>query len=249
MSRRPALAARLAGLLRGLASVWLRQREQRHPKAVYEQTIAERRGQYRELKEAVAGILYLRNKLEAELAGRRHELARCEDDLRRAVRRHDDTSGLALVRHKQVIQEELERLEAEWRGLHGEAEEAKTNLLRFRDEIRALEREKGRTLASLASARARRRVQEALEGLSVDADMRALEGIREHTAHLATQGALDRELGENEAGLPGSLRAIRLEAREEAARAELEALKRELGDRSLPARAAPRPAAVSALGR
>ncbi|MDX1650165.1 MAG: PspA/IM30 family protein [Myxococcota bacterium] len=248
MSQRPGLAARFVGLLRGLATGWMRERESRNPKAVYEHAIAERVKQYRELKEAVAGILYLRNKLEGELADRRRELARTDDDLRRAVRRGDDDTGLALVRHKHLVREDLERAESEWRSLRGEAEEAKANLLRFRDEIRALEREKGRILASLANARARRRVQEALEGLSVDADMRALEGVREHAAQLATQGQLDRELGDAAEGLPGRLREIRLEAREEAARAELDALKRELGGRTLPAAAAPR-VAVPAAGR
>lgn len=248
MSQRPGLVARFVGLLRGLATGWMREREERNPRAVYEHAIGERVRQYRELKEAVAGILYLRNKLEGELAARRRELARTEDDLRRAVRRGDDDTGLALVRHKQLVQEDLARAEAEWRGLRGEAEEAKANLLRFRDEIRALEREKGRTLASLANARARRRVQEALEGLSVDADMRALEGVREHVARLATQGELDRELGDAE-GLPRRLREIRLEAREEAARAELDALKHELGGRTLPAQSTRPVSAVPAAGR
>lgn len=251
MSERPGLLARFFGLLRGAATGWMRTREERNPKAVYEHAIGERVRQYRELKEAVAGILYLRNKLEAELAERRRELARTEDDLRRAVRRGDDETSLALVRHKQLVQEDLQRAEGEWRGLKSEAEEAKANLLRFRDEIRALEREKGRTLASLANARARRRVHEALEGLSVDADMRALEGVREHAARLSTQSQLDRELGDDATeGLPGRLREIRLEAREEAARAELDALKRELGGRTLPAEATRGArAAVPAAGR
>jgi len=248
MSQRPGLLARVVGLVRGLATGWVRERESRNPKAVYEHALAERRGQYRELKEATAGILYLRNRLQGELAERRRELARTQDDLRRAVGRGDDETGLALVRHKQLVQEDLARAEGEWRGLCREADEAKGNLLRFRDEIRALEREKGRTLASLANARARRRVQEALEGLSVDADMRALEDVREHVARLGTQGELDRELGDALQGLPRRLREIRLEAREESARAELDALKRELGPRSLAARSSA-PVSVSFAGR
>ena len=46
---------------------WMRDREEDNPRAVYENAIQERVTQYRELKEAVAGILYMRNKLEAEL--------------------------------------------------------------------------------------------------------------------------------------------------------------------------------------
>jgi phage shock protein A len=222
----------LIGLLRGRFAGWLRGREEQHPGAVYENAIAERVEQYRELKEAVAGILYMRNKLEAELDERRVELARTLEDLRRAVARSDDDVALALVTRKQALVEDLEHAERELAGVRGEAEEAKTNLLRFREEIRTLEREKGRTLASLANARARRRIQEALAGFSVDADMRALDAVREHAARLASEGVLDRELATAD-GLDGRLRAIREESRREAAQRELAELKRRLAPKTL----------------
>jgi phage shock protein A len=232
-TRRPGLFPRLIGLLRGRFAGWLRGREEQHPGAVYENAIAERVAQYRELKEAVAGILYMRNKLEAELDERRVELARTLEDLRRAVARSDDEVALALVTRKQALVEDLEHAERELAGVRGEAEEAKTNLLRFREEIRTLEREKGRTLASLANARARRRIQEALAGFSVDADMRALDSVREHVARLASEGVLDRELAGADDGLDGRLRAIRDESRREAAQRELAELKRRLAPKTL----------------
>jgi phage shock protein A len=235
-TRRPGLLARLAGLLRGSFAGWLRSREEHNPRAVYENAIAERVVQYRELKAAVAGILYMRNKLAAELDERRIELARTLEDVRRAVARGDDELALTLVTRKQSLLAELEHAERELEGLRGEAEEAKTNLLRFRDEIRALEHEKGRTLASLANARARRRIQEALAGLSVDADMRALEAVREHTARLASEGLLDAELA-GESALDGRLRRVRDESRRDAARMELAELKRQQTARSLPGEA------------
>jgi phage shock protein A len=236
-TRRPGLVARLAGLLRGSFAGWLRSREESNPRAVYENAIAERASQYRELKYAVAGILYMRNKLEAELDERRLELARTLEDLRRAVDRGDDPLALALVARKQDLLADLEHADRELASLRQEAEEAKTNLLRFRDEIRALEHEKGRTLASLANARARRRIQEALAGLSVDADMRALEAVREHAARLAGEGLLDRELAGG-SGLDARLQRIREESRHEAAERELAELKRQLAGRTLPEEAA-----------
>jgi len=107
-----------------------------------------------------------------------------------------------------------------------EADEAKGNLLRFREELRGLAREKGRMLATLANAVARRRLSEALEGLSVDADVRALEEVREQIARVATEGQLDRELTGADDEMRVRLRAIRDEARHEAARRELEERKR-----------------------
>jgi phage shock protein A len=177
----------------------------------------------------------MRNKLEGELAQRRNELARTHADVRRAVERGDDEVGLALISHKQILVGDIERAEREYEGLRAEAEDAKGNLIRFREEIRALEREKGRIVATLANAKARRRMAEALDGLSVDADMRALENVREHVARLATEGALERELG-TDSGLAARIREIREEANTDAARRELEELKRQLNPTEIPAR-------------
>ena len=64
-SERPSGAlARLWNLVSGRLTVWVRERENRSPRAVYEQAIAQRIAHYEHLKEAVAGILYLRAKLE-----------------------------------------------------------------------------------------------------------------------------------------------------------------------------------------
>jgi phage shock protein A len=220
------LIGRLRSLIHGIFSIWVRDGERQNPRAVYEQAINQRTLQYRELKEAVAGILYMRNKLEAEITDRRLEMATMLDQIKRAVRRGEDELALNLVSRKQILAEELERTERELEGVRAEAEEAKSNLVSFRDEIRSLEREKGRMLASLANAQARRRMHEAIEGLSVDAEMKALEGVREHIARIATEGGLEREIGGD--GLRTRIRAIRDEVRDEAARRELVELKAQM---------------------
>jgi phage shock protein A len=229
-NERPGLLHRFTHLVRGMFTVWIRRGERRNPAAVYEQAIEERTRQYRELKEAVAGILYMRNKLEAEITERRAEIARIHDDIRGAIRRGHDELSLTLIENKQVLMDDLERAERELCNTRQEAEEAKGNLLRFREEIRSLTREKGRVLATLANAHARRRLNEAVEGLSIDADMRALESVREHVARMATERQLDQELGGDDA-TRRRLRAIRADARHEAARRELEELKQSLQPR------------------
>ena len=228
------LFARAAHLVRTTFGGWLRHRERRNPAVVYEQAIEDRTQQYRDLKEAVAGILYMRNKLEAEIHERRVEIARLHDDVRTAIRGGQDELSLALIEQKQCLMEDLERAERELESVRNEADEAKTNLVRFREEIRGLTREKGRMLATLANATARRRLTEALEGLSVDADMRALDGVRERIARIATEGQLDRELaGQDDDGMRRRLRAIHDDARHDAARRELEELKHGLGANAL----------------
>ncbi len=231
------LIARFTGLIRGMFASWIRDREERSPKAVYEHAIAERVTQYRDLKNAVAGILYMRNKLESEIGERRAEIARLHDDVRRAVRRGEEETSLSLIAHKQALFEELERAEQELEQVRAQAEEAKTNLIRFREEIRSLVREKGRMLATLANARARRRLQAAIEGLSVDAEMDALENVREHISRVVMESEVNKELGSDGDAFRMKLRGFRDEARRESARAELESLKQELGASVLPAEA------------
>ena len=140
---KPGMLARMRSLWRGLFRSWVRDQEQQKPEVVYEQAIAERVRQYRELKDAVAGILYMRNKLESEIAERRAEIARLHDDVRRAVRRGEEETSLSLIAHKQALFEDLERAEQELEEVRIQAEEAKTNLVRFREEIRALVLENG----------------------------------------------------------------------------------------------------------
>jgi phage shock protein A len=222
MSRESGLLARLAGLLRGALAGFVREREQRSPGAVYERAIAERLARYGELKDAVAGILYTRNKLAGEIVGRREELAHLAEWVQRALQRGDDGDALAAIERRQDLLAEVERAEQELAALRGEAEQAKDGLVRFREEIRALERERARALALLASARARRRVHTVLDGLALDADLRALEAVREHVARAALEPELAAE-GE----LQSRLRRLRDEARSETARRELAELKSE----------------------
>ena len=234
MTRRPrSLLGRLFALVRGTFARWLREREESSPGAVYEQAISERTRHYADLKRAVAGILYMRNKLEGEIGHVRHEMTRIHEEIRIALRRGDDRSALALVRRKQGLVEELERAEQELEHIRSEAADAKGNLARFREEIRTLERERVRVLATLANAQARRRIQEALDGFSLEGEMRALESVREYVARVRAEGQLEAEEGDS--GLDGRLRQIRADAREDAARRELEELKRRLVPAPLPA--------------
>ena len=235
MTRRPGMFARLRSLIHGLFGGWVRERESESPEVVYEQAIAERVRQYRELKSAVAGILYMRNKLESEISERRAEIARLHDDVRRAVRRGEEETSLSLIAHKQALFEDLERAEKELEQVRAQADEAKTNLVRFREEIRSLVREKGRMLATLANARARRRLQSAIEGLSVDAEMDALENVREHISRTVMESEVNKEIGEDGDAFRMKLRGFRDEARRDSARAELESLKEELLTPSIPA--------------
>ncbi|HXZ85910.1 MAG TPA: PspA/IM30 family protein [Myxococcota bacterium] len=216
---------RVRDLVSGFFSVWIRDREVQSPDAVYERAITERVRQYAELKRAVAGILYMRNKIEGEIRERRAELARLHADIARAVDKNDDEVAVVLITQKDGLLQDLERSEKELDEVSSECEAAKTNLVKFRAEIRNLEREKLRMLAALANARARKRIQEAFEGLSTEGEMRALESVRGEIERMKAESKIEVDM---DSGLEKRVRAIRDEARLEAARRELEELKRRL---------------------
>ncbi len=65
--REGGLIRRIRNLIHGLLATWVRDREGESPRAVYERAIAERTRQYGELKRAVAGVIYMLNKLESEI--------------------------------------------------------------------------------------------------------------------------------------------------------------------------------------
>ena len=130
-NQKPGMFERMRSLFRGVFGSWVRGREQQSPEIVYEQAIAERVRQYRELKDAVAGILYMRNKIEGEISDRRAEIARLHDDVRRAVRRGQEETSISLIAHKQALFDDLERAEEELNHVRAQAEEAKENLSRI----------------------------------------------------------------------------------------------------------------------
>src|SRR6185503_6348407 len=169
--------------------------ERRSPGAVYEAAIQERLDQYGRLRSAAAGVLYMRGKLAAELEHRSSELGG-----------------------------EIERTTAELAELTIEAETAKRNLVAFRDEIARLRDERTRMLARLANANARLRLQEMLSGVSHDADIQALDGVREHIERTVEEARLTREVADED--LERRLGYIRDAETTAAARAQLTEMKR-----------------------
>lgn len=217
--------ARLRNLVRGLMGGWVRGRELRHPGAVYEAAIQQRIEQYRKLRQAAAGVLYMRGKVTGELEQRSTALTQLHAELAAAVDRDDDGVALMLIERKAELDADIERLTRELQEITAEAEVAKKNLLTFRNDIAQLRDEKTRMLARWANARARRQFQETMNGLtSSEADISALAEVREHINRLVSEVQLSREFGD--ADLEQRLNAIREAEAESSARTQLREMKR-----------------------
>jgi phage shock protein A len=226
------LFARTWNLLRGAAGRWVGRREHRNPDAVYEAAIQERVAQYAKLREAAAGILYMRSKLAKELERQSGELARVRRQLDVAVDRDDDAAAVALIGRRDALDAEVGRLGTELGELTKEADGAKQNLITFQDEIARLRAERVRMLARLANAKARLRFQATLNGLSPDADIRALEEVRDHVNRLVAETQVSREVADGD--LEQRLGRIREAEAESAARAQLQELKRARREKLVP---------------
>lgn len=221
--------ARLSNLLRGMFGSWIGRKEESNPEAVYEAAIQERIEQYDRLKKAVAGIVYLRNKLASELEARSKDLAMLTDQLGLAVDKGEDEVALVLIQRKDELANELKRIKDELSKTTEEAEEAKHSLVDFQGEIERLRREKERAMTQLATLEARRTIMRQLDRLSPEADMRALESVRERIDRLSAEIEATREIGDKT--LTEKLKQIKKDSSLASARAQLEEMKKARAER------------------
>lgn len=219
------IIARLRNLFRGVMGGWVRGTEHRHPGAVYEAAIQQRISHYGKLRQAAAGVLYMRGKLSGELEQRSAALTRLHAELAAAVDGDDDGVALMLIDRKAALEADIERLTRELKEVTGEAEVAKKNLITFRNDIAHLRDEKVRMIARWANAKARRQFQETLNGLaSSEADIGALAEVRDHINRLVAEVQVSRDFGD--ADLEQRLNAIRDAEAESSARTQLREMKR-----------------------
>jgi len=215
---------RLFSLIGGKLSRWLKSREMRDPEAVYEAAISDRVRRYQQLKNAAAGVIYMRNKLEREFRQKSAELGEVAEQAAQAAEMNEDNCALLLIRRKHELEADCERIKEELSELTGEAEDAKKSLLRFKNEIEKLKLEKVKMLARFHNAQARVRIRRVLEELSYDEDLRALQEVRESIHRTLGQADVHRELHESE--VEQKLEEIRLRNADARAQAELQELKR-----------------------
>jgi phage shock protein A len=217
---------RIVRLFQGHLREWLARRERRSPAAVYEAAIAERLASYDKVREAAAGILYLRRKLEHELemATREHAAVARQIDL--AVDRGDDDAALFLIGRRERLTEDLDRVRDDLAHVTREAEDAKHGIVALQAEIERLREEKGRALLRLANARARIAVRRAVDA-AAPVDGEPLDGVRELVEK--TLADADQGASSGDTDLDQRLADIRAEQASEAARTELAERKRQRG--------------------
>lgn len=215
--------ARLSNLWTGFLSLWVSDLEKEHPEIAYENSINSLIEKYTALKKATAAIIRRREDIEARLKRQSAELAQVEGDLNTAVETNQDDLAVVLISKKNALDSEVAELRADLDQAISDADDAKRSLLTVQGEINKLKGEKDRMLAKMESAKARIKVQEQLEGLSVDAEVKALDNVRGHINNLAAEAKLGKELSEG--SLDGKLAALRRQTGDVTARKQLEEMK------------------------
>ena len=215
--------ARLANLWRGFLSIWISDQEKAHPEIAYENAINAMVEKYSGLKQATAGLIRRREEIGIRFQSTQAELAQVTADLDTAVATNQDDLALVLIQKKQQLEKDVAGLKGDLDTAMKEAESAKASILQVQGEIKKLKGEKDQMMARLRSAEAKLRIQEQLEGLSVEADVKALENVREHIQNVVAQANLNQELAGSD--LDARLKALRTQTGDVTARSELERLK------------------------
>jgi phage shock protein A len=214
---------RLGNLWKGFISLWISDVEKKHPEIAYENAINSMVEKYAQLKKATAGIIRRREEIEQRLGEKSKELAQVEADLNTAVDTNQADLGMILIQKQKQLAEEVASLSGEMTQAKNDADSAKASLVQVQAEIKKLKAEKDNMLAKMASAQARVRIQEQLEGLSVDNEVKALEGVREHIKTTIAQANLNSELQETD--VDARLKKLRASTGDATAKSEWERLK------------------------
>ncbi len=218
------LIERLANLWSGFVSLWITDVEKKHPEIAYQNAIDSMIEKYGKLKSATASIMRRREEISARLSKDQAELAAINADLNAALATGQDELGVVLIQKKNALEAGIKVLDQDLEQARTDAEEAKSSLLQVKGEIQKLKDEKDRMLAQMLSAQARLKIQNQLEGLSVDAEVRALDNVREHIKNTVAEAKMGSELRESD--LDVQLAKLRQSSGAVTAKQQLEEMKR-----------------------
>lgn len=217
--------SRLANLVRGFLSLFVTGLEQQHPEIAYENAINTMIEKYNKLKNATAGLIRLREDAADRLQKAQAQQKELSAMLEQAMATGQDDLAVELIERKDAVEGDIASLQAELEAAEKDVDTAKTALTDVKGEIGKLKAEKDRMLAKMQSAQARTRINDQLEGLSVDAELRALENVRTGIKDTIAKAKLGDELRESD--LDNRLAALKASSSKATARAKLEAMKKD----------------------
>jgi phage shock protein A len=217
------LFARLGNLWKGFLSIWISDVEKEHPEIAYENAINSMIEKYSKLKNATAAIIKRREDIDERLKRATRDLTQTEAELNAAVETNQDDLAVILIQKKNGLEQEVLEMRGDLDTASKDADSAKSSLLQVQAEIKKLKAERDVMLARMQSAQARLQIQGQLDGLSVDAEVKALDNVREHIKTTVAAANLGKELSET--SLDARLAALKDKAGDVQAKQQLVELK------------------------
>jgi phage shock protein A len=215
--------ARLGNLWKGFLSIWISDVEKEHPEIAYENAINSMIEKYSKLKNATAAIIKRREDIDERLKRATRDLTQTEAELNAAVETNQDDLAVILIQKKNGLEQEVLEMRGDLDTASKDADSAKSSLLQVQAEIKKLKAERDVMLARMQSAQARLQIQGQLDGLSVDAEVKALDNVREHIKTTVAAANLGKELSET--SLDARLAALKDKAGDVQAKQQLVELK------------------------
>ena len=215
--------SRIGNLWKGFLSLWIADIEKEHPEIAYENALNSMVEKFARLKTATAGIIRRREDLDERTKRANAELAQTEAELNTAVETNQDDLAVILLQKKNELTAQLTEMKAELDSAKSDADSAKSSLIGVQSEIKKLQAERDTMLAKMQSAQARIKIQEQLDGLSVDEEVKALDTVRKHIKTTIAEANLGKELSES--SLDSRLAALRNQTGDVQARQQLAELK------------------------
>ena len=215
--------SRLSNLWKGFLSLWIADIEKDHPEIAYENAINSMIQKYAKLKSATAAIIRRREELDERYKRATAELAQTEAELNTAVDTNQDDLAVVLIQKKNQLSAEVVELKSDMEAARSDADSAKSSLLSVQSEIKKLKAERDTMMAKMQSAQARLKIQEQLDGLSVDDEVRALDNVRSHIKNTIAEANLTKELSDS--SLDARLSQLKGQVGDVQAKQELAAIK------------------------
>jgi phage shock protein A len=215
--------ARMYNMWKGFLSLFATNIEEKHPEIAYENAINSMSEKYMALKSAVSRIIARREQLSTRIKKHENELADIRAQVQVAVEQNEDEAAMVLLERQTELEKALAEDSRELDETAKEAEVAKDSLRSVQAEIEKLKRERDRVVATIKDSEARKQIDDQLQGISVDAEVKALQSVRDYADRVKGEVKLNSEL--RESSLEGKLAKIKQQTGSLEAKQKLAALK------------------------
>jgi phage shock protein A len=216
---------RIYNLWKGFLSLFAGRMEEKHPEIAFENAINSMTEKYAKLKSAAAGLIKHRAQLEAKIQKAERDLEEIRLQVQVAVDSGEDEAAMVLLEKQEELESAVQEYSRDLEQAAKDADTAKASLRDIKTEIDKLKREKDKVVAQIKDAEARKSIQEQLDGISIDDEVKALDNVRQYADKVRAEVQIGDELKED--GIDAKLAAIRAKTGNAKAAARLAELKKQ----------------------